>query len=61
MDDWQPVASAPRDGTTIRALIESTVVWDEHEPALLRGGWRRVSEQDRVLGWKPAQTEEPVE
>ena len=51
---WRPIADAPKDGTRIRILSEGEVEWREPCPAVLvSGGWHRVSEKDKVLGWQP--------
>ncbi|MFL5044911.1 MAG: hypothetical protein ACJ8FU_08270 [Xanthobacteraceae bacterium] len=53
MNAWQPIETAPKDGTEVLLLTESVGVWDEPDPAVLRGGWRRTGERDRVVGWMP--------
>jgi hypothetical protein len=53
MSEWQPIKTAPKDGTPIRVLLESTVAYEEHIPAALMGGWKRQDSHDKIVGWMP--------
>lgn len=51
-DEWnRDIRVAPMDGTRIRLLVETEVEWQAHNP-LVQGGWKRVSDADKVVGWK---------
>lgn len=59
MSEWQPIKTAPTDGTPIWALVETIIAYEEHVPAVLMGGWTRQTEHDKIVGWKPLPAEEP--
>lgn len=50
---WRDIATAPKDGTAIRALVETMLIHEEHIPAALMGGWKRTTTHDRIIGWRP--------
>lgn len=53
-NDWRPITELPTEpGTRVLALMEVELEMEEHNPALLMGGWRRVGERDRIVRWKP--------
>jgi hypothetical protein len=51
--NYEPIETAPLDGSEVTLVLESRMVWDELIAVATGSGWRRVSTQDRVIGWVP--------
>lgn len=51
--EWQDIRTAPLDGTPVRLLMEIEAAHEEHDPGALMGGWRRIDDGGKAIGWRP--------
>lgn len=51
---WQPIETAPRDGSDILLVVEATAHWQGRNPAVLVSqGWKLDLDTARALHWRP--------